>query len=73
MNWTNRVLVPTATMAEVSDDERFKTASLFTGVAGIELGLGHAFRSVLMCDKDVSCIDVLTKLQRLGHLPHSRC
>ena len=43
--------------------------SLFTGVAGIEAGLGHVFHPILMCDKDEACVEVLKKLQVQGYIP----
>ena len=68
-NWTSSVMAPAA--PHVADDEgdAFKTVSMFTGVGGIELGLGRGFHTIVMLEKDPACIEVLTKLQRLGHLP----
>ena len=58
---------------EFNDDpQKFKGASLFSGVCGLELGLQDAFHPVLMCDNHAAVVEVLKKLQKHRHIPNCR-
>jgi len=67
-NWTS-LEKRAITGTHVNKANKFPAASLFSGVAGIELGLADALHTVLPCDSDRHAVAVLRKLQKENVIP----
>ena len=53
----------------LTDEDKFKGASAFTGVGGLELAIGKAVTAKLYCEKDAAAREVLRKRIEDGLLP----
>ena len=70
-HWTSTTESPANEIGEhaLTDEDKFKGASAFTGVGGLELAIGKAVTAKLYCEKDAAAREVLRKRIEDGLLP----